>query len=48
MGRARIRDERTDGLTDGRSTWRLYAPPIFFGEHNKWGFPVKSKKKKLK
>ena len=41
MGRTRIgrTDGRTDGLTDGRTDGRtrrrLYAPPKFFGEHNK-------------
>jgi len=31
MGRTRM--GRTDGLTDGRTRRRLYAPPKFFGEH---------------
>jgi len=37
MGRTRMgrTDGRTDGLTDGRTRRRLYAPPKFFGEHNK-------------
>jgi len=41
MGRTRMgrTDGRTDGLTDGRTDGqtrrRLYAPPKFFGEHNK-------------
>jgi hypothetical protein len=36
MGRTRVGTYgRTDGRTDGRTTRRLYAPPKFFGEHNK-------------
>ena len=41
MGRTRMgrTDGRTDGLTDGRTDGRtrrrLYAPPKFFGKHNK-------------
>jgi len=39
MGRTQIRDVQADGLTDGltdrRTMRRLYAPPNFFGEHNK-------------
>ena len=31
MGRTRM--GRTDGMTDGRTRRRLYAPPKFFGEH---------------
>jgi len=31
MGRTRM--GRTDGLTDGRTRRRLYAPPKIFGEH---------------
>jgi hypothetical protein len=27
MGGIRIRDVRTDGLTNGRTTRRIYAPP---------------------
>jgi hypothetical protein len=34
MGQTRIRDVRTYGRTDGRTTRRLYAPPKFFGKHN--------------
>jgi len=33
MGRTRMGP--TDGLTDGRTWRRLYAPPKCFGEHNK-------------
>jgi len=33
MGRTRM--GRTDGRTDGRTRRRLFAPPKFFGEHNK-------------
>jgi len=33
IGRTRM--GHTDGLTDGRTRRRLYAPPKFFGEHKK-------------
>jgi hypothetical protein len=37
MGRTRIRDVRTEGLMDGRTTRRLYAPMT--NHHTKFEVP---------